>query len=133
MDLYGEVVLDHWHNPRNATPLKNPDFEVRVLNQLCGDEVKLQVRLQKLGQRGKVMVREVACVSNGCVISQAAGSILSEQIKGKKLDQLAALSWEDLVKLLGIRLLPARINCVLLPWRALTQLLKQLKNLKEGA
>jgi len=116
-DLYREVILDHYQNPRNYGTLEPADVSYEEDNPVCGDHIRLDLRLQD----GRVA--DVRFSGHGCAISQASASMLTEAIQGKTLDELKAFSKDDLLDLLGIPLGPVRIKCALL----------SLKVLKAGA
>lgn len=118
-DLYREVILDHYKNPRHHGKLDPHDFSYEDENPLCGDELRIDVRLDETGQR----VADVAFSGRGCAISQASASLLTEHIEGKTLDEVKALTKDDILDLLGIELGPVRLKCALL----------SLKVLKAGA
>lgn len=117
MNLYADIVLDLWRNPQNFGELENPDFEAHELNPLCGDEVKIQLKLKKTDGR-----QQVDCckfTGNGCVISVAAASLLTEYIKGKELTELTKLTEKNVISLLRIEIGFQRIKCAILPLIAL--------------
>lgn len=108
-DLYREYILEHYRNPQNFGVLDEFSFEAEGVNPLCGDELKVQVRVDD-----EQRVRELRFSGQGCAISQASMSMLSEKIVGMRLDDVAALSKEDVIELLGIELSPVRLKCALL-------------------
>ena len=114
--LYRETLLDLYRNPKNKGELLNYDIEVYDLNPLCGDEIKLRIKLvNSNGEKVKERIIEKAVFSgNGCVISQVSAEILTEYIKGKNLEELKNLKSTDLLKMVGINPPPARLNCALL-------------------
>jgi len=112
-DLYREVILDHYQNPRNYGTLEPADISYEEDNPVCGDHIRLDLRLQD----GRVT--DVRFSGHGCAISQASASMLTEEIQGKTLDELKAFSKDDLLDLLGIPLGPVRIKCALLPLKVL--------------
>lgn len=118
-DLYREVILDHYKNPRHHGQLDPHDFTYEDENPLCGDKLRIDVKLDETGQR----VADVAFTGRGCAISQASASLLTEAILGKTLDEVKALAKDDILDLLGIELGPVRLKCALL----------SLKVLKAGA
>jgi nitrogen fixation NifU-like protein len=145
-ELYREVILDHYRNPRNRTPLDHPDLEAEGVNPLCGDEVKVEVSFED-GAVSQVSVR-----GHGCSISQSSGSMMGEAIKGlsrKGVVELAdrfqtMLTAEEshqdnsqppgpelgsvmgeLEALQGVRRYPVRIKCASLPWTTLVQAIGQ--------
>ena len=114
-DIYREVILDYYRNPRNFGKLENADITSHDTNPLCGDEIDMQV---KVGQ-GTTM-DEVKFTGKGCAISLASASMLTELAKGKELDWVKALSKEDILKMLGNPDLgPSRIKCALLGMKVL--------------
>ena len=108
-DLYREYILEHYRNPQNYGTLETPTFEAEGQNPLCGDELHVQVEVDD-DQR----ITRVGFTGQGCAISQASMSILSDEIVGKQLDEVARMSREDIVELLGIELTPVRLKCALL-------------------
>ncbi|HEY6305508.1 MAG TPA: iron-sulfur cluster assembly scaffold protein [Candidatus Angelobacter sp.] len=116
---YSETVLDHFERPRNVGDLANADAEVRLEHPVCGDIMKLAVKLAD-GRIGEVRFR-----THGCVASIAAGSCLTEMIAGKSLSEAAALKREQLEEALG-GLSNASIHASHLAMDALQQVLKKL-------
>lgn len=121
-DLYRAQILDLYRNPQNFGEMKNPDLEAYELNPLCGDEVKIQAKLKDS------YVFDVRFTGNGCAISQASASMLTQMIKGKKVDDAARIEKEDLLLELGINPGPPRLKCVLLPLYAWRKALRLSKN-----
>ncbi len=142
-DLYREVILDHYRNPRNQGHLEHPDATAQGVNPLCGDEVNIDLRLE--GDR----VVEVAISSQGCSISQSSASMMTEMIKGKTREEIDNLVLQfrtmmsledgddggldpdrpgavlgDIEALQGVRNYPVRIKCASLAWNTLTEALK---------
>ena len=112
-DLYRQVILDHYQNPRNYGTLEPADISYQEDNPVCGDHIRLDLRLQD----GRVT--DVRFSGHGCAISQASASMLTEEIQGKTLDELKAFSKDDLLDLLGIPLGPVRLKCALLALKVL--------------
>lgn len=110
LDLYREQILDLWRNPQNFGELANPDLEAYDLNPLCGDEVKIQAKLDD----ERLAISDVRFSGTGCAISQASVSMLTQIIVGKKLSDAAKIEKQDLLSELGINPGPARIKCALL-------------------
>ncbi len=108
-DLYREYILEHYRHPHNFGTLEHPTFEAEGQNPLCGDEIKVQV---VIGDDDTVA--EVKFSGNGCAISQASMSILSDELIGKHVDTVAAMTRDDILELLGIDLTPVRLKCALL-------------------
>ena len=107
-DIYKDIILDYYRNPRNFGDLLNPDVRAKDSNPLCGDIVEMQLKIND----GKV--EDVRFKGKGCAISQASASMLTEVVKGKTLDEIKALSKADVLNLLGIDPGPTRIKCALL-------------------
>ncbi len=108
-DLYREFILEHYRNPQNYGTLEAPTFEAEGQNPLCGDELHVQVEVDDEDR-----ITQVRFTGQGCAISQASMSILSEELPGKTLDEVAAMSREDVTELVGIELTPVRLKCALL-------------------
>jgi nitrogen fixation NifU-like protein len=111
--LYREHILDHYRNPRNHGTLEDADVSCELDNPVCGDVVRLDVRLEN----GRVS--EARFNGHGCVISMASASMLTEEILGKTVEELQALQDEDIFRMLGITLGPVRAKCGLLPLEVL--------------
>ncbi len=112
-DLYRENVLDHYHNPRNKGRLEQPDISYRDSNPLCGDVVRIDISVEE----GRV--KDVRFDGEGCAISLASASMLTEAIQGKSLEELKEFGKEEMLDLVSIPLGPVRIKCALLPLKAL--------------
>ena len=112
MAPYEEVILKHWRNPRNKGSLENPDIDVVEANPLCGDVVRLQLSVKE------GTVKDVRFEGQGCAISQAAASLLTEMIKGKTVSEVKEMKDEELLSALG-GVIKTRLSCALLPLRAL--------------
>jgi nitrogen fixation protein NifU and related proteins len=112
-NLYREIILDHYRNPRNKGILDPADYTYEDTNPLCGDEVRIDLRV-KDGS-----VDEVRFSGRGCAISQASASMLTELIEGQPLDEVKALTKDDLLEELGVPISPARMKCALLPLKVL--------------
>jgi nitrogen fixation NifU-like protein len=114
-DIYKEVILDYYRNPRNHGKLESFDIAARDTNPLCGDEVEIQVKVSEDQRIEKIMF-----TGKGCAISQASTSMLTELAKGKPLSWVKELTKEDILKMLGTPDLgPARIKCALLGMKVL--------------
>ncbi|MDX1449206.1 MAG: SUF system NifU family Fe-S cluster assembly protein [Acidimicrobiia bacterium] len=141
-ELYREVILDHYRNPRNRTPLADADAAADGVNPLCGDEVHVELSFD--GDR----VTGVSVAGQGCSISQSSASMMSEAIKGKSREEIQRLTERfkammdidsdgngaldpdkpgsvlgDLEALQGVRNYPVRIKCANLPWTTLHEAL----------
>ncbi len=130
-DLYREIILEHFKNPRNHGRLEKPDLTAQGANPFCGDELELTVALA-----GETL-RDIRFQAKGCSISQAAASMMTEVVKGRTLNEAEALAkqfkavmlesaplnlspeLEDLESLEGVRKYPVRIKCAILGWNTL--------------
>lgn len=114
-DIYRELILDYYRNPRNFGKLEKFDIEAHDTNPLCGDEVDMQIRVGD-GQK----IEEIRFSGKGCAISQASASMLTELAKGKQLDWVKNVTKEDVFKMLGTPDLgPSRVKCALLGMKVL--------------
>src|SRR6266571_3938274 len=108
--LYREVILDHYKNPRGYALIDAADAEAAGQTPLCGDEVTVYVAF---GEDGDT-IDEVKFSGRGCAISQAATSMLMEMVKGRSANDVASLPRDELLDELGIPLSPVRLKCALL-------------------
>jgi len=108
--MYREVILDHYKNPRGHGELADADAQAEGQNPLCGDEVTISVKFAEDGET----IADVGFEGRGCAISQAATSMLTELVKGRKADEVASLAKEELLEEIGIPLTPIRLKCALL-------------------
>lgn len=113
-EMYQDNILDHYENPSHQGTLDQPTFEIRDFNPLCGDEVRIQARLDDAGRLAAIRFE-----GKGCVISLAATSMLLEAVEGKTLDEVKKLGRQDMLDLLGVPLTMMRVKCAMLPLRAL--------------
>ena len=109
-DLYREVILDHYKNPRGHGVIEDADAEAEGMNPLCGDEVSIYVEFADDGET----IDDVKFSGRGCAISQASTSMLMEMVKGRKAQEIAELPKEALLEEIGIPLTPIRLKCALL-------------------
>jgi len=108
--LYREVILDHYKNPRGHGVIEHPDAEAEGQNPLCGDEVSIYV---SFGEDGET-IDEVKFSGRGCAISQAATSMLTDMVQGRKASDVAVLDKDELLEEIGIPLTPVRLKCAML-------------------
>jgi nitrogen fixation NifU-like protein len=133
-ELYREIILDHWRNPRKRGHLDPADVTVEGNNPLCGDEVLLTMRMREGS------VEAIAFDGHGCSISRASASMMCEGVAGRSLSDAADLGRRfkammleggsaddlgDLEALQGVARIPLRIKCAVLPWNALLEGLRQ--------
>jgi nitrogen fixation NifU-like protein len=107
-DVYKETILDHYRHPRNFGDLPNANAHARDANNLCGDVIEMQASVNA------EMIDDVRFKGQGCAISMATASMLTEFSKGKPISEVRKLGKDDLIKLLGADPGPARIECALL-------------------
>jgi nitrogen fixation NifU-like protein len=112
-DFYRDYILDHYRNPRNFGTLEKPDAQAEDLNPLCGDQIKMELRVDD------GIVRDLRFSGKGCAISQASASMLTEAVKGMKLEDVAKLSKEIVLDNVGIGISPTRMKCAMLGLRVL--------------
>jgi nitrogen fixation NifU-like protein len=108
-DLYREMIIDRYKNPRKRGTLDPHDYSYQDDNPLCGDRIRVDLRV---GEDGRVT--EAAFTGEGCAISQASADLLTEAVVGKSLEEIKALGKQDVLDLLGIELGPVRLKCALL-------------------
>lgn len=108
-DLYRDEILEHYRRPHNFGTLPEPDATFEGANPLCGDRITMML---DIGEDGRIT--DVAFTGRGCAISQASASMLTDEIRGRSVADLAAMRSGDVLKLLGIEISPARLKCALL-------------------
>jgi nitrogen fixation NifU-like protein len=132
-DLYQQVILDHCKHPRNFHEMANPTCVARGHNPLCGDQLKLYVALE-----GDV-IKDVSFVGEGCCISKASASLLTDAVKGKRKTDVQKM-FDDVHEMVmtgrvngdvgklavfaGVHKFPARVKCAILAWHAVIAALK---------
>ena len=114
-DFYRENILDHGQHMRNKGLLDPAVVDVEATNPLCGDRLRLTLRLDEQGR-----VTEVGWDGEGCAISQASASMLGEELIGKTLDEIRQIRKDDVFDLIGIPLSMNRVKCGLLSLKVLT-------------
>ena len=142
-ELYRQVILDHYRNPRRRGSLSGPHIHAEGLNPSCGDEFSLDLQIED------GLIKDAAIQGQGCSISQASGSMMTDVIVGKTVDEARELTATfklmmgidegddpldpdrpgsvlgDLEALQGVKKFPVRIKCADLPWTTLTDALDQ--------
>jgi len=112
-DIYRQNILDHYQSPRNFGTLEHPDISAEDSNPLCGDVIRIDLKIQD----GKVA--DVRFTGKGCSISRAAASMLTEEIRGKSLEEVKRIGKAEVLEMLGIELGPVRLKCALLALKTL--------------
>ena len=113
-DLYRQQILEHYKQPHNWGELEDADLEFEDFNPLCGDELKVQL---KVGDDGRIA--NVRFSGHGCAISQASASMASEELVGMPVDELIRLDRDFVLDLLGIDISATRLKCALLSLKVL--------------
>ena len=113
-DLYREVILDHYRNPRNKGELEHPSHTFQDDNPLCGDRIRIDLLVNE-----QDVVEQVRFNGEGCAISMASASMLSEMLVGKTVEEAKAIGKQDILDALGIELGPVRLKCALLSLKVL--------------
>jgi nitrogen fixation NifU-like protein len=111
--IYREIIMEHYKNPANRGTLDPSDFSYQDVNPLCGDEIRIDVRVQD------DRVSEIRFSGRGCAVSQASASILTEMVEGKTLDEVKAIGRDELLEEIGIPVSPARMKCAMLGLKVL--------------
>ncbi len=120
--LYSEVILDHFRNPRNCGSLTAADISHEDVNPLCGDRIRIEVRLRD------GVIEAARFRGDGCAISIAAASILTELIVGADIARDEVISGDELISSLRSEIKPSRMKCALLPLEALRSGLRTYKS-----
>lgn len=109
MDLYSEIILDYFKHPRNKGEIENPSATATEYNLLCGDKVRIDISTDANGK-----ITDIKFSGEGCAISQAATSMLTEKLLGKTLNEISKITNEDIYEMLGIPISPARVKCAVI-------------------
>lgn len=138
-DMYREIILDHFRAPRGKKPLEHTDFASDGMNPSCGDEISMQVEMDK------GVLKDVHVNCRGCAISVASGSMLAEAVKGRSFEEVEKLAqavrmmlkgepadipkeFEDIDALKGVRQFPVRVKCALLAWVTLVEGMRKYRD-----
>ena len=113
-DLYREQILEHYKRPHNFGALETADLEFEDNNPLCGDELKVELKVDD-----ERKITDIAFSGQGCAISQASASMVSDEIKGMPVDDLLRLDKSFVLELLGIDISATRLKCALLSLKVL--------------
>ena len=111
--IYREIILEHYKNPSNRGTLDPCDFSYQDVNPLCGDEIRIDVRVEDNH------ISEIRFSGRGCAVSQASTSILTEMVDGRSLDEVKAIGRDELLDEIGIPVSPARMKCAMLGLKVL--------------
>ncbi|MBI2564788.1 SUF system NifU family Fe-S cluster assembly protein [Candidatus Woesearchaeota archaeon] len=121
--IYKENILDHYKNPHNFGSIDTATFRYKEFNPLCGDQIEIFLELDQSNK-----VKDVKFKGNGCAISQAAISMLTDSIKNKNIQELKKIKDEDVLTMLGIPIGIVRIKCALLGLKALHKSLEEFSD-----
>ena len=124
MDVYAENILDHYRSPRGKKAVTSPTVTHEEINVSCGDALTISLVIKD------GVVTELGWEGTGCAISQAAMSMMSEEMTGKSVEDLEKLTKEDVYALLGVPIGPRRVKCALLCLHALKNALRKSKGLQ---
>ncbi|MDO8451668.1 MAG: iron-sulfur cluster assembly scaffold protein [bacterium] len=119
MDLYRQLILDHYKHPQNYGLMETPDATGEAYNATCGDKIRMDISVH--ANRSVYSVRDIRFSGEGCAISIASASLLTEEVKGKIFDEILAFTTADITKMLGATLTPSRVKCAVLPLEVLHQ------------
>jgi nitrogen fixation NifU-like protein len=108
-----ENILDHYRNPRNYGELPDADIRVKDSNPLCGDVVEMHIKVRD------GVVEDIRFRGKGCAISQASASMLTERVRGMRLEDIKSIDRQQILDMLGIELSPVRLKCALLSLKVL--------------
>ena len=126
-EIYKENILDHYKHPHNSGKLASCSFDHKEHNPICGDIIHMYVEVDD-----KHVVSDVTFEGDGCAISQASVSMLTDFIKGKPLEDLKKITREDILGLLGIKIGVVRMKCALLSLKTLHKGIEGFEGKKHG-
>jgi len=109
-DMYRQQILDHYKNPRNYGEIEDATFSHTGENPMCGDTIEMDVVLDD----DEETIEAVAFQGDGCAISQASASMLSERLEGMTVEELEKLNRDDVIDMLGVDISPMRVKCAVL-------------------
>lgn len=122
MELYAEIILDHYQNPHHFGTLSNATFSAEDANPLCGDKLKMDFVIDENGK-----ISDVAFSGEGCAISRASASMLTDELIGKSLEEAGKITSENIFEMIQVPLTPARVKCALLGLAVLKKALLEFK------
>ncbi|OGG27324.1 SUF system NifU family Fe-S cluster assembly protein [Candidatus Gottesmanbacteria bacterium RIFCSPLOWO2_01_FULL_48_11] len=117
MDMYRDIILDHYKHPRNFGTLSSADAKASEYNATCGDRISIEIQCQMIN--AKCQIKDIRFSGEGCAISVASASMLTEKVKGMKVENVLKLATEDILVMLGTELTPSRTKCAVLPLEVL--------------
>jgi nitrogen fixation NifU-like protein len=120
-DLYREHILDHYENPRGAGEIEHADCTCERNSPLCGDRIRVFVKLADDGRT----IDDARFTGEGCIISQAAASMLLEEIPGRTIDDVERMPPQHVLDLIGTPLTAQRVKCALLGLQTLKDAIRE--------
>ncbi len=117
-DIYAEKIISYYEHPHNKGSIKNADAEFREYNTICGDDIVVYIKI-----KGKTIM-DAKFTGSGCAISIASASLITDYIKGKKINEIKKLDFDKIKELLGIDPGPARMKCATLALKAIKNALE---------
>jgi nitrogen fixation NifU-like protein len=124
MDLYRDIILDHYKHPRNFGMLETYDTTADAANTTCGDNIRMDILYGKNG-KGQQIISDIRFSGVGCAISQASASMLTEFVKGKPVNEVKRMDSKSVIEMVGGQLTPSRTKCATLPLEVLMSALVQ--------
>lgn len=121
-EISTEILLEHYRSPHNYGKMENPSVEMLEYNPVCGDAIQMFL-LVKQG-----IIEDVKFMGRGCSVSQASASMLTDRVKGKRLNEADSITPEDILEMVGLSLGPAREKCALLSYNTLKKCIKAVEN-----
>ena len=112
-DLYRDYILEHYRRPHNFGVIEEPSATFEGANPLCGDRITMQLAVKD------GVVTDIGFTGRGCAIRQASASLLTDEVKGKPVADVAGFGADDLLDLIGIEISPARLKCAMLSFDSL--------------
>jgi len=113
MDLYRDLILDHYRNPRNFGVLEKAECTIQEANTSCGDTISMGFIFDH--KQDVLCIKDIRFNGEGCAISQASASLLTEEVKGKPVEIVLSMKLTNILEMLGTTLTPSRVKCALLP------------------
>lgn len=114
-NLYRDFILEHYRNPHNKGHLERHDLDFADSNPTCGDELSMTIALDG----GKQRIVDIAFDGQGCAISQASASILTDELRGMTVTEARDIDPKDILEGIGVPITPARLKCALLSYKVL--------------
>src|SRR5450759_4305292 len=121
MDMYREIILDHYKHPHNFGHLPHASASANAYNATCGDKIVMEIIIDNK------KIKDIRFSGEGCAISQAAASMLTEKVKGMKKTEVMKLTTKNILDMLGTTLTPSRTKCATLPLEVLQKAVVLLK------